>query len=38
MTLAHAALFDYAHTDTARPPTVVMSYGMGLDSSSLLLR
>ncbi|UHJ58773.1 hypothetical protein LT337_32230 (plasmid) [Mycolicibacterium fortuitum] len=36
MTLADAALFGYASTDNARPPAVVMSYGMGLDSSSLL--
>lgn len=38
MTVGSAKLFDYTRTDTPRPPKVVISYGMGLDSSSLLLR
>lgn len=36
MTVSSATLFDYTRTDTPRPPKVVMSYGMGLDSALLL--
>lgn len=36
MTLADAALFDYTSTDDAQPPAVVMSNGMGLDSSFMV--
>lgn len=38
MTFSSATLFDYNPSDAPQPPKVVMSYGMGLDSSSLLLR
>lgn len=36
MIFSSATLFDYTRTDAPQPPKVVMSYGMGLDSSFMV--